>query len=78
MRRNRLRRHAKSVGPITPRLPNLDDCTTARDACAALTLLGWQECGDDWSWVLRDPSDSIAARITPWDAAYLIHAQYQT
>lgn len=65
-----------SAGSIEPRLPNLDGCTRARDACAALALLGWQECGrGDWSWVLRDPSDSIAARITPWDAAYLMHGR---
>ena len=37
---------------------------------------GWTELGTgDWSWVLGDPAASWAVRITPFDPAYLLHAQ---
>ena len=38
--------------------------------------LGWAQLATgDWSWVLASPDGKLAARITPWDAAYQLHAE---
>ena len=37
---------------------------------------GWREIAQgDWSWVLAAPDGARVARITPWDAAYKLHAE---
>lgn len=49
---------------------------TAPDARAALQAQGWREIATgDWSWVLASPDGARAARVTPWDAAYRMHAE---
>ncbi len=41
-----------------------------------LKAQGWREIATgDWSWVLASPDDATVARITPWDAAYRMHAE---
>jgi hypothetical protein len=48
---------------------------SASDARRALADDGWREIGvGDWSWVYADPSDEYAARVTPFDPAYRLHA----
>lgn len=55
--------------PVAPQM-------TAQAALAALALAGWQRIGTgDWSWVLEDPSGGLAARVTPFDPAYRLHAE---
>lgn len=49
---------------------------TAATARLALQDAGWSEIGvGDWSWVYADPTDSLAARVTPFDPAYHLHAE---
>ena len=41
-----------------------------------LSDLGWCEIGiGNWSWTYADPGGDIAARVTPIDPAYRLHAQ---
>lgn len=41
-----------------------------------LEATGWRQVGvGDWSWVLADPADALAARVTPFDPAYRLHAE---
>lgn len=49
---------------------------SASEARRALEDDGWREIGvGDWSWVYADPSDAYAARVTPFDPAYRMHAE---
>jgi len=49
---------------------------SAADARRALAEDGWHEIGaGDWSWVYADPDDEYAARVTPFDPAYRMHAE---
>lgn len=49
---------------------------TAAEAITRLTAEGWREIAQgDWSWVLASPDRARVARITPWDAAYKLHAE---
>lgn len=58
--------------PIPPIRPTV----TAAEARALLEAAGWREIGvGDWSWVLADPDGTLAARVTPFDPAYLMHAR---
>jgi hypothetical protein len=44
---------------------------TAAHAGARLEAAGWVRVGaGDWSWVFADPSDALAARVTPFDPGY--------
>ncbi|HZZ89318.1 MAG TPA: hypothetical protein VFE13_13395 [Caulobacteraceae bacterium] len=37
--------------------------------------MGWTRLATgDWSWVLASPDGAQAARVSPWDAAYRLHA----
>src|SRR5262249_38079182 len=37
---------------------------------------GWTHLAKgDWSWVLLAPDETRVARVSPWDAAYLLHAE---
>ncbi len=48
---------------------------SANEARAHLLEQGWTEVGQgDWSWVLADPTDTQAARVTPFDPAYRMFA----
>lgn len=48
----------------------------AAEAIAQLAAQGWREIATgDWSWVLAAPAGDVVARITPWDAAYRMHAE---
>ncbi len=59
-----------------PPPPLIPPAATAAEARALLEATGWRQVGvGDWSWVLADPSDSWAARVTPFDPAYRLHAQ---
>jgi hypothetical protein len=50
---------------------------TAAEAIAALEALGWTRLATgDWSWVLASPDGMQAARVSPWDAAYRMHAEF--
>ncbi|HEY2707682.1 MAG TPA: hypothetical protein VGI95_06470 [Caulobacteraceae bacterium] len=50
---------------------------TAAEAIAALEALGWIRLATgDWSWVLASPDGAQAARVSPWDAAYRMHAEF--
>lgn len=56
--------------------PTIPPSATAGEARALLEAAGWREVGvGDWSWVLADPSNTLAARVTPFDPAYRLHAQ---
>lgn len=56
--------------------PHIPADATADEARAALAAAGWREVGTgDWSWVLADPDDRLAARVTPFDPAYRLHAE---
>lgn len=56
--------------------PHIHEGASAAQALALLSAAGWREVGTgDWSWVLADPHDRLAARVTPFDPAYLLHAQ---
>ena len=54
-----------------PALPDLPAHATAHDARCAFDRAGWRLIGTgDWSWVFADPSETWAARVTPFDPAY--------
>ncbi len=56
--------------------PHIPSDASADQARALLAAAGWREIGTgDWSWVLADPSGALAARVTPFDPAYRLHAQ---
>jgi hypothetical protein len=49
---------------------------TAKRAIAALEARGWSRLATgDWSWVLVSPDGDRAARVSPWDDAYRLHAE---
>lgn len=49
---------------------------SAAAARAALEAQGWREIATgDWSWALAAPAGDVVARVTPWDAAYRMHAE---
>lgn len=49
---------------------------SAADATRALEDLSWTQLATgDWSWVLASPDGTQAARVSPWDAAYRMHAE---
>jgi hypothetical protein len=57
-------------------LPLFKPTMSADEARSLLDATGWREIGvGDWSWVHADPSDTLAARVTPFDPAYRMHAQ---
>ncbi|MCC6918054.1 MAG: hypothetical protein IT548_02560 [Alphaproteobacteria bacterium] len=57
-------------------LPDFPPDMTAAAARLALHGAGWREIGvGDWSWVFADPADRLAARATPFDPAYRLHAE---
>ena len=57
-------------------LPAMPPDATAAMALELLSAAGWVEIGSgDWSWVLADPSGAWAARVTPFDPAYRMHAE---
>jgi hypothetical protein len=56
-------------------LPTISADVTAEQALKLLEQAGWRRIGiGDWSWVLADTSDTWAARVTPFDPAYRMHA----
>jgi hypothetical protein len=58
------------------RAPTIPEDGTAAQACALLDGAGWRQVGaGDWSWVFADPSDELAARVTPFDPGYRMFAQ---
>jgi hypothetical protein len=49
---------------------------SAPDARAALEAAQWRQVGaGDWAWVMADPGDTWAARVTPFDPGYLAFAR---
>jgi hypothetical protein len=57
-------------------LPDIPPNSTAEDARACLAQAGWLEVGTgDWSWTFAEPGGLLAARVTPFDPAYRLHAQ---
>jgi hypothetical protein len=47
------------------------------EARAQLAAVGWAEIAQgDWSWVHASPEGEVAVRVTPWDAAYRLHAEH--
>lgn len=57
-------------------MPHIPPGASAEQARALLVAAGWREVGTgDWSWALADPHDRLAARVTPFDPAYRLHAQ---
>lgn len=56
--------------------PTIPADASADQARGLLEDAGWRQIGlGDWSWVLADPTDTLAARVTPFDPAYRLHAQ---
>jgi hypothetical protein len=56
-------------------LPDIPADATADAARAILERAGWKEIGiGDWSWVVADPQDRLAARVTPFDPGYRMFA----
>jgi hypothetical protein len=56
-------------------LPAIPAEATAAEARALLEAAGWRQIATgDWSWVLASPDGKLAARVTPWDAAWRLHA----
>ncbi len=56
-------------------MPHIPADATAAQALALFQAAGWREAGiGDWSWVRADPDDRLAARISPFDPAYRLHA----
>ena len=56
-------------------LPTISADVTAEQALKLLEQAGWRRIGTgDWSWVLADTGDTWAARVTPFDPAYRMHA----
>lgn len=57
-------------------MPHIPKEASAAQAIELLSAAGWREVGiGDWSWVLADSEDRLAARVTPFDPAYLLHAK---
>jgi hypothetical protein len=57
-------------------LPAIPPDVTAEQTLKLLDQAGWRRIGiGDWSWVLADTSDAWAARVTPFDPAYRMHAE---
>lgn len=57
-----------------PPLPPVSPIDTADDARQRLLDGGWRQAGTgDWSWVFVD--EARAARVTPFDPAYRMHAE---
>ena len=57
-------------------LPALAGAETANEAIATLEEAGWSRLAEgDWSWVLASPNGAQVARVSPWDAAYRLHAE---
>jgi hypothetical protein len=57
-------------------LPDLPPDSTAEVARACLERNGWRRIGaGDWSWTFAEPGGLSAARVTPFDPAYRLHAQ---
>lgn len=58
---------------MPPAPPQDADAGAAREH---LERLGWRQIArGDWSWVLVDLQGARAARVTPFDPAYLMHAR---
>lgn len=56
--------------------PTISVDVTAEQALKLLEQAGWRRIGiRDWSWPLADTSDAWAARVTPLDPAYRMHAE---
>lgn len=59
------------------KLPDIPDHSSAADARFAFERSGWRLIGTgDWSWVFADPSDTLAARVTPFDPAYRMFVDF--
>lgn len=57
-------------------MPHIPRQASVAEAQAALAAAGWREVGvGDWSWVMADPEDRLAVRLTPFDPAYRLHAE---
>jgi hypothetical protein len=57
-------------------VPAIPEDATAAQACVLLEAAGWRQVGaGDWSWVFADPSDELAARVTPFDPGYRMFAE---
>lgn len=57
-------------------MPHMPREASVAEAQAALADAGWREVGvGDWSWVMADPEDRVAIRLTPFDPAYRLHAE---
>ena len=57
-------------------MPHIPHHASVAQARAALAQAGWREVGvGDWSWVMADPQDRLAVRLTPFDPAYRLHAE---
>jgi hypothetical protein len=57
-------------------LPAIPPDTTAQMARELFEQAGWLQIGvGDWSWVLADSGGGWAARVTPFDPAYRMHAE---
>lgn len=57
-------------------LPDIAPNSTAEAARAQLVKAGWLEVGTgDWSWTFAEPAGLLAARVTPFDPAYRLHAE---
>ena len=58
-------------------LPDIASNASAAKARLAFERCGWKLIGTgDWSWVFADPSDTLAARITPFDPAYRMFVDF--
>lgn len=57
-------------------MPHIPHHASVAQARATLAKAGWREVGvGDWSWVMADPRDRLAVRLTPFDPAYRLHAE---
>jgi hypothetical protein len=57
-------------------VPAMPKDTSAADARTLFGAAGWRQVGaGDWSWVFADPSDELAARVTPFDPGYRMFAE---
>ena len=57
-------------------LPDIPRDATAKQARERFEQAGWSQIGvGDWSWVLADAGGAWAARVTPFDPAYRMHAE---
>ena len=65
---------APAAGMAT--VPAMPKDTSAADARTLFEAAGWRQVGaGDWSWVFADPSDELAARVTPFDPGYRMFAE---